>query len=44
VFHQEINLNELCEGDLVAIADVGAYAKSMSSNYNLQPIAEDYYI
>lgn len=44
VFHQEITLSELQEGDLVAIADAGAYAKSMASNYNLQPIAEDYFL
>lgn len=44
VFHQEIELTEVLEGDFVAIADVGAYAKSMASHYNLQPIAEDIYL
>ena len=43
VFHKEILLSELRENDFVIIADVGAYAKSMSSNYNLQPIAKDYF-
>lgn len=43
-FHEDITLTELQEGDFVAIADTGAYAKSMSSNYNLQPIAEDFYL
>ncbi len=44
IFHQDIELTELQEGDFVAIADAGAYAKSMASNYNLQPIAEDYFL
>jgi diaminopimelate decarboxylase len=44
VFHQDIQLTDILEGDFVAIADVGAYAKSMASNYNLQPIAEDVYL
>jgi diaminopimelate decarboxylase len=44
VFHHEIILSELREGDLVAICDAGAYAGSMASNYNLQPIAKDYFL
>lgn len=43
VFHDDIVLSTLEEGDYLAILDAGAYAKSMSSNYNLQPIAEDYF-
>ncbi len=44
VFHNEIELSYLQEGDFVAIADAGAYTKSMASNYNLQPIALDIYL
>jgi diaminopimelate decarboxylase len=44
VFHDHIELNTLHEGDFVAISDAGAYTKSMSSNYNLQPIAIDIYL
>lgn len=43
-FHEDVTLTELQEGDFVAIADAGAYAKSMASNYNLQPIAVDTYL
>jgi len=44
VFHNEIELNVLHEGDFVAIGDAGAYTKSMASNYNIQPIAVDIYL
>ncbi len=44
VFHADIELNVLHEGDFVAIADAGAYTKSMASNYNLQPIVKDIYL
>ncbi|MBC7457027.1 MAG: diaminopimelate decarboxylase [Bdellovibrionaceae bacterium] len=44
VFHESIELNIIQEGDFVAIADAGAYTKSMASNYNLQPIATDHYL
>jgi diaminopimelate decarboxylase len=34
-------LPEVREGDLVCIHDAGAYAASMASNYNSQPLAEE---
>jgi diaminopimelate decarboxylase len=43
-FHQEFTMSEVKQGDLIAISDVGAYGRSMASNYNLQPIAEEYFI
>ncbi len=43
-FHQDIVTSELSEGDLIAICDVGAYGRTMASNYNLQPIAVEYFI
>lgn len=43
-FHKEFVMSEVQQGDLVAISDVGAYGRSMASNYNLQPIAEEYFI
>ena len=43
-FHNDIELNTIREGDFVAISDAGAYTKSMASNYNLQPIATDFYL
>lgn len=44
VFHHNIQLSELKSDDLVIIADVGAYCKSMASHYNLQPIAQDSFL
>lgn len=44
VFHSDIKTTELAQGDLVALCDVGAYGKSMASNYNIQPIAVEYVI
>ncbi len=37
-FFGEYDLPRLREGDLVAIADVGAYGFSMASRYNLRPL------
>lgn len=34
-------LPELQEGDLIAIADTGAYGASMASTYNLHPLADE---
>lgn len=36
VFHKELKLPEVLEGDFVAICDVGAYGAAMSSRYNLR--------
>ncbi len=44
LFHQDFLTSEFFEGDLLAICDVGAYGRSMASNYNLQPIAEEFFI
>ena len=43
-FHKDIQTTKLNENDLLAICDVGAYGRSMASNYNLQPIAEEFFI
>ena len=43
-FHKDFDICQLNEGDLVAICDVGAYGRSMASNYNLQDIAEEFFI
>jgi len=43
-FHKDFETSEISEGDLIAICDVGAYGRSMASNYNLQPIAEEFFI
>ncbi len=40
-FARERPLPELCEGDLVAILDVGAYGMSIASNYNTRPRAAE---
>jgi diaminopimelate decarboxylase len=43
-FHKEILTSEIHEGDLIALCDSGAYVRSMASNYNLQPIVEEYFL
>ncbi|OYT72262.1 MAG: diaminopimelate decarboxylase [Chloracidobacterium sp. CP2_5A] len=41
---QGIELPELREGDWLAIADAGAYARSMASEYNLHPFPDERFI
>lgn len=43
-FHKDFIMPELFEGDLIAISDVGAYGRSMASDYNLQPLALEHFI
>lgn len=40
-FAKERTLSEVKEGDFIVIADCGAYAASMASDYNLQPKAKE---
>lgn len=40
-FAKEYQLSEVAEGDFVVIQDAGAYGASMSSVYNLQPLAKE---
>lgn len=44
VFHKEMNMPKLFEGDFVAICDVGAYGAAMSSRYNLREEAAEIFI
>ena len=37
-------LPQTVEGDIVLIANVGAYGFCMSSNYNLRPPAQEYFL
>ncbi len=37
-------LPKTCEGDILLIANAGAYGRCMSSNYNLRAPAEEYYL
>ncbi len=39
-----VELPEMREGDWLAIADAGAYARSMASEYNLRPFPEEQFI
>ncbi|AEP11894.1 diaminopimelate decarboxylase [Chloracidobacterium thermophilum] len=41
---QGIELPEVREGDWLAIADAGAYARSMASEYNLHPFPDEEFI
>lgn len=41
---QGIELPEVQEGDWLAIADAGAYARSMASEYNLHPFPDEEFI
>ncbi|MCS7079720.1 MAG: diaminopimelate decarboxylase [Chloracidobacterium sp.] len=41
---QGIELPEVWEGDWLAIADAGAYARSMASEYNLHPFPDERFI
>jgi diaminopimelate decarboxylase len=41
---QGIELPEVHEGDWLAIADAGAYARSMASEYNLHPFPDEEFI
>ncbi len=43
-FHKDFITSEIEEGDLIAICDVGAYGRSMASNYNHQPLALEFFI
>jgi diaminopimelate decarboxylase len=43
-FHKEIQTTEIHEGDMILFCDAGAYVRSMASNYNLQPIVEEYFL
>lgn len=43
VFAKDISLPETSRGDLLAIMSVGAYGRSMASEYNCRPIAPSYY-
>lgn len=42
-FGKEVQLPETKRGDLIAIRSVGAYGQVMSSQYNLRPLAAEYY-
>lgn len=41
IFRREVLLSTAHEGDLIAIHDAGAYGSTMSSNYNMQPMAAE---
>ncbi len=41
LFHKNIELSEVREGDILAILNAGAYTSSMSSNYNLRPFVAE---
>lgn len=42
-FGKEVQLPATKRGDLIAIRSVGAYGQVMSSQYNLRPLAAEYY-
>jgi diaminopimelate decarboxylase len=42
-FGKEVQLPPTKRGDLIAIRSVGAYGQVMSSQYNLRPLAAEYY-
>ncbi len=44
IFHQNYELTTIQENDLLVMADCGAYVRSMASDYNLRPIAEEIFI
>lgn len=44
IFHQNYELTPVQENDLLVMADCGAYVRSMASDYNLRPIAEEVFI
>ena len=41
VFARDRHVQEIREGDLLAILDVGAYGVSMASEYNMRPLPEE---
>jgi diaminopimelate decarboxylase len=44
IFHENYRMQAMQKGDFVAILSTGAYCRSMASNYNLMPIADEIFI
>jgi len=44
VLGSQVELENLCEGDFLALIDVGAYGQVMSSDYNLRPKAKEIFL
>lgn len=42
VFVEDYTMNETSRGDILAIRSAGAYGETMSSTYNLRPLAKSY--